>query len=105
MQRNHIDICIGHFESHGRIELRYPESTMRLWEQLSNKTREYLWLPEVRERLDKNAALANEWIIAQVVLDRLASEKRTPYLVVSEAQDMQTLISSALLYWVFNTLA
>jgi len=39
------------------------------------------------------------------VLDRLASEKRTPYLVVSEAQDMQTLISSALLYWVFNTLA
>lgn len=74
-----IDICIGHFECHGRIELRYPETTRHLWQKVAAKTLAFIRLPKVRNVMNKNAALTNDWIHGQVALDRLASDRSDPY--------------------------
>jgi len=94
-----IDICIGHFECHGRIELRYPATTRRLWQKVAAKTLAFIRLPKVKSLMDKNAVLTNNWIIAQVALDRLASDRPYPCLSLLEARYAMHLISSTLLYW------
>ena len=99
MHHPEFTIDIVHSERHRKIALRYPTVTRLVWRKLATKTLAFIRLPKMRNVMDKNAALANDWVIGQVALDRLASDRPAPYLSPNEAHCVMNLALPALLYW------
>jgi hypothetical protein len=73
--------------------------TRLVWRKLAAKTLAFIRLPKVRNVMNKNAVLTNDWILGQVALDRLASDRSAPYLSPDEAHYAMNLVLPALLYW------